>query len=316
MSEKNFKKILITGGAGFMGLHMIDALLRRGVDVRVIDNFMCSSRETFKDYFKKVDFLEGDIRDPQAVKKAVKGMDAVLHFAAIRSVVKTVEDPLLAHEVNATGALLLLHYSSEAKVRHFIFTSTSSVYGEATARFQKEEGSLKPISPYGAAKLAAEHYAGYYYKKEGLPTTSVRIFNVYGPRQNPESRYSLVVPGVLSKILKMESPVIDGSGEQTRDFVYVGDILEAVFRILGHPKAFGQVYNLGSGKTTSINTLVKTLLRLCGSGLKPVCGPRRPADPERTCADISKIKKELGWSPKISLEQGLKEVVSWARNEK
>ncbi len=314
MPIKEFKKILVTGGAGFLGLHMVEALIERGFYVRVIDNFMCSSRENLKPYSKKIDLVEGDIRESGDVKKAVKDMDAVFHFAAIRSVVKSVEDPLLAHEVNATGTLLLLNYAYEAKVKRFIFTSTSSVYGEATRKYQKENGDLKPISPYGMAKLLAEQYGKYFFKERRFPTTSVRIFNVYGPRQNPESKYSLVIPGVLSKIFKNESPVIDGTGEQARDFIFVDDILEAFFRILSSRRACGEVYNLGAGSTTSINTLVRMLLKLTGSGLKPVHGPRRPGDPDRTCADVAKARRDFGWTPRVGLEAGLKRVVEWYKN--
>lgn len=310
------KTYLVTGGAGFVGKHMIDALLALGKRVKVIDNFSCADPRSLDSYRGKIELVRGDIRDPRAVRKAVAGVDCVYHFAAIRSVVKTVEDPLLAHEVNAGGALLLLEESLRARARHFIFTSTSSVYGSVLARFQKETGDKKPISPYGVAKLAAEHYANYYWTQKKLPTTSVRIFNVYGPRQNPESKYSLAVPGILSKIRKGERPVIDGTGKQARDFVYIGDILRALFRIEGNAKSYGNVYNLGSGKAASINELASALVRLSGSKLKPVHGPRRPGDPERTCADVSKIRRDLGWRPEVSFYEGLKETVSWANSQK
>ncbi len=305
------RKFLITGGAGFLGLHTIDALLKRGAKVRVLDNFMCSSKHALDPIRKKIEFIRGDVRDPRAVKEAVRNVEVVFHFAAIRSVVKTVEDPLVAHQVNSTGALLLLEYSKQAGARHFVFTSTSAVYGASAAPFQKEEAPLKPMSPYGVAKLAAENYARYYFFEKKFPTTSVRIFNVYGPRQNPESKYSLAVPGILSKIRRGERPGIDGTGEQTRDFVYISDVLDALFKIVGNPKAYGKVYNLGSGQAVSINRIAQTLLKLTGSNLKSLHGPRRPGDPERTCADITKIRKELGWTPKVSLEEGLKKVVAW-----
>lgn len=300
------RTFLVTGGAGFVGLHMIDALLKRGAKVRVLDNFMCSRREALDPYLKKIDFIEGDIRKQTDVKRAVKAIDVVFHFAAIRSVVKTVEDPLIAHEVNASGALALLEASQRTGVKHFIFTSTSAVYGAAIASRQKENGALQPISPYGVAKLSAEHYARYYFEANGLPTTSVRIFNVYGPRQNPESKYSLVVPGVLSNIAHGKPPVIDGSGEQSRDFIYIDDVLAALFKIVGNPRSFGKVYNLGTGRAVSVNRIVKTLLQITGSSLKAKHGPRRPGDPIRTCADIRRIRKELGWVPRVSLEEGLK----------
>lgn len=308
-----FKKILVTGGAGFVGRHMTAALLKRGFKVRVIDNFSCSSPRALDEFRGKIEIVKGDIRRDKDVEKAVKGMDAVFHFAAIRSVARSVEDPTLSHEVNASGALKLLHFSQKHGVKHLVFTSTSAVYGDAIQKKQKENGTLSPISPYGVAKLAAELYARHYFRDKGLPTTSVRIFNVYGPQQNPESRYSLVVPGVLSKILKGKRPVIDGSGDQSRDFIYIDDILNSFFRMLGNSKAYGKVYNLGSGRTDSIKSLVGKLIKLTGSGLKPVHGPRRPGDPERTCADTSLIFKDLGWRAEISLEEGLRRTVQWAK---
>ncbi|MBI3315882.1 MAG: NAD-dependent epimerase/dehydratase family protein [Candidatus Omnitrophica bacterium] len=310
------KKVLVTGAAGFLGLHVMDALLERGHRIRALDNFLCSRPEAIERYRGRIDFIKGDIRRLKDVRKAMAGVDVVFHLAAIRSVAKTVEDPFVAHEINATGTLLLLREASAAGVKHFIFTSTSAVYGDTLGRFQKEEGPFKPISPYGVAKLAAEHYARYYFLEKKLPTSCVRIFNVYGPRQNPESRYSLVVPGVLSKIFSGQRPVIDGSGKQARDFVYVEDVVRALLMIWGDPKAYGKVYNLGCGKATSVTTLVERLLKLSGSSLKPVHGPRRPGDPERTCAAVALIRKELGWKPRVSLDEGLTKVVSWAQKEK
>lgn len=306
-------KVLVTGGAGFIGSHLVRALISRGVRVRVLDNFMGSPKENLRDCRRKIDLVEGDIRLPRDVRRALEGMEAVFHLAANRSVMKSVENPLLNHEINATGTLLLLRQAVRAGVRHFVFTSTSAVYGAAVNPRQKENDKPQPISPYGVAKLAAEHYARYFYHKTRLPTTSVRIFNVYGPRQNPESRYSLVVPGVLSKIFRGQRPVIDGSGEQSRDFIFIGDILSAFFKILGNRKTYGKVYNLGSGKAFSIRMLVRTLLKITGSDLKPVHGPRRAGDPDRTCADIRRAWSDFGWQPQVSLEEGLRRTLEWYR---
>jgi UDP-glucose 4-epimerase len=310
------RRVLVTGAAGFVGRHSMDSLLEKGFQVTAIDNFMNSSPKDAAPYKKHCRWITGDIRNKRDVKRAMQGVDAVLHLAAIRSVAKSVEDPMLNHDVNATGTLTLLDAAASANVKHFIFTSTSAVYGAALAQFQKEEGPFKPMSPYGMAKFLAEQYARHYYKTLKLPTTSVRIFNVYGPGQNPESKYSLVVPGVLSKILKKERPVIDGTGEQTRDFVYIDDIVKAFFKIMGNPKAYGKVYNLGSGRSYSIKFIVNELLDITGSPLKPVFGPRRPGDPDRTCASIKKIASELGWKPETSLRQGLKETVQWYQGHK
>lgn len=310
------KRVLVTGAAGFVGRHLLDALLRRKFEVTALDNFSNSSPADARPYRKNCRWIVGDIRNEKRVKTAVKGIDAVFHLAAIRSVVRSVEDPLLNHEVNATGTLNLLGAAAHSGVKHFIFTSTSAVYGEALAAFQREEGPFKPISPYGMAKFLSEQYARHFFNAYGLPTTSVRIFNVYGPRQNPESKYSLVVPGVMSKILKNERPVIDGTGEQTRDFIYIDDLIDAFFKILGNPKTFGKVYNLGSGKAHSIKTLVNRVVALSGSGLKPRFGPRRPGDPDRTCASIEKMRAELRWEPRVSLSEGLEATVRWYQTQK
>lgn len=316
------KRALVTGGAGFLGLHLTDALLARGARVRVLDNFSCSSRENYRPYRRKVELIEGDIRDPRAVARAVRGVDAVFHLAAIRSVVKTVEDPVLSHEVNATGALLLLDAAARARVRSFVFTSSSAVYGDArlsgrqAGRVQRENIRPAPISPYGTAKLAAEHYARYYWLSAGLGAASIRIFNVYGPRQNPDSKYSLAVPGLLSKILAGKAPVIDGSGEQSRDFVYVDDVVRALLLAASKPRARGESFNVGSGVASSVNRLASHLLRLVGArGLRPKHGPRRPGDPEVTRADVGKIRSVLGWKPRVGLEEGLRRTVEWARTQ-
>lgn len=305
------KKILITGGAGFIGAHAVEAFLKKKAKVRVLDNFMSSQKANLEEVLSRIELIEGDIRDPKAVSQAMRGIDVVLHLAAIRSVTDSVERPHLTHEVNASGTLLLLDEAAKAKIKHFLFASTSAVYGSALAKKQKEGGGLRPISPYGVAKLAGENYADYYYNQWGLPTTAFRIFNVYGPRQNPESRYSLAIPGILSKILKNQPPLIDGDGRQMRDFVYVSDVVGAFMKALGNKKAYGQRYNLGSGQATSINQLAKILLKLTGSRIKPMYGPKRPGDPRRTCADIVKAKRDFNWFARVNLTQGLGKVVEW-----
>lgn len=315
MSGPRGRTALVTGGAGFVGRHLVPALLERGVRVRVLDNFMTSSRRALDPVRDRIELVTGDIRDAADARRAMKGADAVFHLAAIRSVVKTVEDPFLAHEVNATGVLNLLEQAARLKVRRFLFTSTSAVYGDALAPRQREDGRLSPISPYGIAKLAAEHYLRYYHLERGLATTAVRIFNVYGPCQNPESRYSLVIPATLERLFKGRPPLIEGSGRQARDFVYIGDVVAALLAAWDRRATYGQAINLGSGRAVSIAQLMQKLSRSCGYGGSPSFGPQRPGDPDRTCADISKARRLLGWRPKVSLDEGLRRTVQWYRQE-
>lgn len=313
--KRRARRALITGIAGFLGRHMTAALLARGWSVSGLDNFSCSDPSALSAFGRRIRLVRGDVRDERAVRRALEGVDTVFHFAAIRSVARSVEDPYLSHEVNATGTLVLLDRSVRAGVGRFLFTSTSAVYGRAIRPYQKEDGRLEPISPYGMAKLLSEQYVRYHWETHGLPATSVRIFNVYGPNQNPESKYSLVVPGVLSRVLRGRPPVIDGSGEQQRDFIYVDDVLGALLRLHGARRSYGDVYNLGSGRAVSIVRLVRMLASASGSRLRPEHGPRRPGDPDRTCADISKIRRAVGWAPRVTLERGLEETVRWARSD-
>lgn len=306
---------MVTGGAGFVGRHLVPALLDRGARVRVLDNFMTSSRRALDPVRDRIELITGDIRDGRLARKAMKGADAVFHLAAIRSVVRTVEDPFLAHDVNATGVLNLLESACRAGVRRFVFTSTSAVYGDALAARQREDGRLSPISPYGIAKLAAENYVRYYWLERRLPATAVRIFNVYGPYQNPESRYSLVIPATLERLLRGQAPLIEGTGTQARDFIYIEDVVEAMLAAWDRPRTYGEALNLGSGRATSILRLMAELSGLCGYKGLPHFGPKRPGDPERTCADIAKALRLLDWKPKVGLAEGLRRTVDGYRKE-
>ncbi len=310
-SSKKIKTALVTGAAGFVGRHLMTVLLSQGIRIHALDNFSCSDPKTLGSLARDAKWFRDDIRNASSVKKAMAGVDVVYHLAAIRSVVRSVEDPFLSHEVNATGTVVLLEAAAGEGIEHFLFTSTSAVYGENGRSHQGEEGPFCPVSPYGIAKLASENYATHYFAHKGIPTTSFRIFNVYGPAQNPESKYSLVIPGVMSRILKGESPVIDGTGKQKRDFVYIDDVLSAMLVATKQPRSFGRVYNVGSGQSVSVLELVQKLIKLSGKNLKPKFGPRRPGDPDSTRADVSRLRRELGWRPEFDLEAGLTRTVQW-----
>jgi UDP-glucose 4-epimerase len=220
-------KYLVTGGAGFIGSNIVEELIKRGGKIRVLDNFITGKRENLKPFIHDIELIESDIRDKKALNRAMKGIDFVLHQAALRSVAKSVEDPVETHDVNATGTLNLLNAAKEAGVRRVVYASTCAAYGDARKFPQEETDEVAPISPYGASKLAGETYCRVFAKTLGLETVSLRYFNVYGPKQNPESKYSSVVPGFIFDIMKKKIPIVDWDGKQSRDFVFVKDVVQA-----------------------------------------------------------------------------------------
>ncbi|MCX5714086.1 MAG: NAD-dependent epimerase/dehydratase family protein [Candidatus Omnitrophica bacterium] len=241
-------KYLVTGGAGFIGSNIVEELVRLKVDeIRVLDNFSAGSKDNIKPLLDRITLLEGDIRDNKILSKALRGIDFVIHMAALRSVAKSVEDPVETHDVNATGTLNLLIAAKEAGAKRLIYSSTCATYGDAKKFPQKESDEVAPISPYGASKLAGETYCRVFAKTLGLETVSLRYFNVYGPRQNPESRYSSVVPGFIFDIMKNRIPIIDWDGKQSRYFVFVKDVVQANLLAIKANNASGEVFNVGNG---------------------------------------------------------------------
>jgi UDP-glucose 4-epimerase len=311
------KQILVTGGAGCIGSNIVEELVRRGKPVVVLDNFSAGLMQNLKPFMSKIKLIRGDIRDAKAADRAMKGVGIVLHQAAIRSVSKSVDDPLVSHEVNSTGTLNLLNAALRHGVKRFVYASTSSVYGGTVKFPQKEDDSLRPMSPYGVSKLCGEQYCHAYYAIYGLHTVALRYFNVYGPRQNPESLYSLVVPAFVDKFRRGERPVIDGTGKQSRDFIFVKDVVSAnMLAAFGAPQAAGQSFNIANGKDTSILDILYAVAKHMGREANPQFGPRRKGDPMRTYADISKAAKVLAWKPRTSLNDGIKETVQWFEKHK
>src|SRR3989338_6840139 len=247
---------LVTGGAGFIGSNIVEELVKRGEKVRVLDNFITGKMENLKSFLDKIELIEGDIRDREVLKKALNGIDFVLHQAALRSVPKSVENPFLTNDINVFGTLNLLMAAKEAKVKRLVYASSSSAYGDAKRFPQKETDLPVPISPYGVSKLAGENYCVVFAKTLGLETVSLRYFNVFGPRQNPESKYSAVIPMFIFKMLRGESPLVDWDGKQSRDFTYVANVVEANLRACVAPGVSGEVFNVACGQTTSIIDIV------------------------------------------------------------
>jgi nucleoside-diphosphate-sugar epimerase len=306
-------KYLVTGGAGFIGSNIAEELVRRGAKVRVLDNFIAGKIENLKPFLNEIELIKGDIRDKKAVAKAIKGVDFVLHLAALRSVAKSVEEPIETHDVNATGTLNLLIAAKESGVRRFIYSSTCAAYGDAKKFPQRETDAVAPISPYGASKLAGENYCMVFAKTLGFEAVALRYFNVYGPRQNPESRYSSVVPAFIFDIMKGKTPVIEWDGRQSRDFVFVKDVVSANLLAVKAKKASGEVFNIGNGYATTIYDLLVNIEKTLSRNISPMLGPKREGDVRKVYSDISKAKKILGFKPQTTLKEGLRLTVEWFR---
>ena len=304
-------KYLVTGGAGFIGSNIVEELVRRGETVRVIDDLSTGREEHLAPFAEKIEFQKGDVRSEKDVKKALEGMDYVLHQAALRNVAKSVEDPIATNDVNINGTLNLLILAKEVGIKRLVYASSSSAYGDCKEFPQKESFAPNPISPYGVSKLAAEYYCRMYSATFGLETVSLRYFNVFGPRQNPESKYSAVIPAFISRLVKDEPCMIDGDGEQSRDFTFVSNVVDANLAACEASGAAGKVYNVACGCDYSVIDVAESLKKIMGKDIKSVHGPRRAGDPDKTYADISGLRNELGVEPKVDFHEGLERTVEW-----
>ena len=303
-------RVLITGGAGFIGSYLVDALLARGDAVTVLDDLSNGSIDNLKNHTSNPDFrfIRGDIRDVTAIENAVVGADAVIHEAAMISVLLSIENPELAHSVNVEGTLALLKASLSRDIKRFVYASSSAIYGEQTQSPISEDALPKALSPYASSKLIAEQNCRTFYESEGLETVCLRYFNVYGPRQTGE--YAGVMIKFIERIRANQPPIIYGDGEQTRDFIYVGDVIDATLLALESERAAGETLNVGTGRATSINELCGVFLRLAGkTGLKPVHRAPKPGDIRHSQADITKMRRLLSYEPKVSLEQGIEKLL-------
>ena len=304
---------LVTGGAGFIGSNIVEALVARGADVRVIDNFATGHPENLDAFKCQVEFRQLDICDFTALKEAVRGVDYVLHEAAIPSVPRSVVDPITSHNADVTGTLHVLWAAKEAGVKRVVYAASSSAYGDSVELPKHEAMPVNPISPYGLMKYMGEEYCRLFTKLYGLETVSLRYFNVFGPRQDPRSQYSGVLSRFITSMLKGKRPVIFGDGTQSRDFTYVSNVVSANLLACEAPGASGKVYNIACGQRISLNQVVDTLNRLLGSNLSACYESPRSGDIKHSLADVRLSGRELGYAPFVNFEEGLKTTVEWYR---
>ena len=304
---------LVTGGAGFIGSHLTEELVRRGQQVRVVDSLVTGKRRNLA-HIPGVDFIEGDLADLGVARRAVDGVEVVLHQAAIPSVPRSVEDPITSHRANVDASLNLLIAARDAGVRRVVYAGSSSAYGDAPALPKVETMPAAPLSPYALQKLVAEQYCQLFTRLYGLETVTIRYFNVFGPRQDPSSAYSGVISLFISALCDGRRPTIYGDGEQTRDFTYIANVVDGVLRACDARGASGEVINVATGGRISLNQLFRTVRDLVGVGPEPVYAAARLGDVRDSQADIQKAHRLLGYAPTVSFDVGLRKTVEWYRS--
>jgi nucleoside-diphosphate-sugar epimerase len=304
---------LVTGGAGFIGSHIVEALVRRGDRVRVLDNFITGKRSNLEPFSSKIEFIEGDIRDFETTRRAVEGVGIIFHEAAIPSVPRSVNDPLLNHESNINGTFNVLLAARDAGVRRLVYAASSSAYGERGTGAKVEDQLPNPLSPYAVAKLVGEYYCQVFTHVYGLEAVALRYFNVFGPRQDPSSPYSGVISKFITALLGGEPPVVYGDGEQSRDFTYVANVVAANLAAAEAPEAAGHVINLGVRQRTTLNQVLVELQQIIGTNLTPRYESARVGDVRHSLADITRAERLLGFRPIVGLSEGLRYTVDWYR---
>jgi nucleoside-diphosphate-sugar epimerase len=306
-------RFLVTGGAGFIGSNICPKLISQGCFVRVIDNLLTGKKTNLAGILDKIEFIEADMGDPDIARRAMKGIDAVLHQGALPSVPRSVDDPAATHRhcVDATFTLLLA--ARDAKVKRFVYAASSSAYGDTPTLPKVETMPVNPLSPYAAAKLMGEYYCSVFYKVFGLETISLRYFNVFGPHQDPTSQYAAAIPAFVTSILKDKSPTVYGDGEQSRDFTYVDNVVEANLLAARTKQTKGEVVNVACGEAVTVNEIIDMINDIVGKSVKPIYVPSRKGDVKHSLADISLAKKLLGYKPVVLFKEGLQKAIKWYR---
>lgn len=306
-------KYVVTGGAGFIGSHIVEAIAGSH-EVVVIDNYSSGKQENLSTFSDTIDQIQGSITDLPLLRDACSGADGIFHLAAIASVARSVDDPVATHETNLTGTLNVLLAARDCGVKKVVFSSSSAVYGDEPTLPKRESMPPVPLSPYAVSKLSGEYYGKVFFDLYGVKTVSLRYFNVYGPRQDPLSEYAAVIPKFITRLLNKQAPLIFGDGKQTRDFVYVKDVVQA--NILAMQSAGTGTFNIGSGESMDLNTLARTLAKILEVTLKPVHEKPRSGDIRDSVSDITAAKTSLGYRTHYPLTRGLEETVAWFRRKK
>jgi UDP-glucose 4-epimerase len=302
---------LVTGGAGFIGSHLAEALVQRGHEVRVLDNLSTGNAANLDSVRDRIDLLIGDIVDPDVCREAVRGVEVVYHQAALASVPRSIEDPWSTHQVCVSGTLNLLMAARDARVRRLVYAASSSAYGNSERLPKRETDPTAPLSPYAVAKLAAEMYCAAFTEVYGLETVRLRYFNVFGPRQPPDSPYAAVIPRFIEAMSAGQSPHVHGDGLQSRDFTYIEDVVQANLRAAETPGVGGRLYNVACGKRTTLLELVARINALLGTNIPPIHEAPRAGDVKHSQAEISKAQSELSYAPQWNIERGLAKCVEW-----
>ncbi len=306
---------LVTGGAGFIGSHLVEALLASGHAVRVLDNFSTGDPANLAAVRDRVEVIEADVTDPDAVRYAARDVDVIFHQAALASVPRSVKDPLATHHACATGTLHVLTAARDAGVRRVVYAASSSAYGNAAELPKRESAPTDPLSPYAVAKLAGEQYCAAFTQVYGLETVRLRYFNVFGPRQPPDSPYAAVIPLFIRAMLAGRSPTLHGDGKQSRDFTYIDNVVKANLLAAVAPEAAGKVYNIACGARTTLLELVAKINALLGTAIAPVHAAPRPGDVRHSQADISRARAELGYQPSVTVDEGLRRCLAYYQAE-
>ena len=308
-------RYLVTGGAGFIGSHLVEHLVGAGQEVVVLDDLSAGRRENCAPVRRRIRFIRGTVTDLSTCRRAMEGVDYVLHHAAVTSVQRSVDEPLVAHQVNATGTLNILLAAREARVRRVVYAGSTSAYGNAAALPNSEDHIARPLGPYAAAKLGGEGYCIAFHATYGLETVVLRYFNIFGPRQDPQSQYAAAVPRFIAAAVQGEPPTIFGDGTQTRDFVYVANVVHANLLAARAPAArvAGQVFNVGSGNSVSVNDLWDRIRSLTGVPVLPRYAAGRPGEVKDSLASVAKAREIIGYEPVVDFDEGLRRTVAYFR---